>query len=117
MISDLEQISWKLTKNREKYKLFDGFIRKRTFVERGRDMNESDVINDASGLRMYAERMTECDDSIRESINAIKSAVRGSVSASPKLVRAGSEYEAASCMDILYRRTADNDNAVLNAEF
>ena len=80
-------------------------------------MNDSDVSNDASDLIAYTRRMSECDDSIRASINAIKSAVHGSVSVSPKLNRAWAEYEEASCMDALYQRTVENDNAVLNAEF
>ena len=80
-------------------------------------MNDSDVANDASDLVVYARQMTECDDSIRSSINAIRSAVSDSRSFSPKLNRAKAEFEEASCMDDLYRMTADNDNTVLNTAF
>jgi len=78
-------------------------------------MNNSDVAVDTSDILVYAERMTDCDNSIRDSINEMKRAVDGSASVSPILNRVKEEYLEAACMDELYQMTADNDNIVLNA--
>ena len=78
-------------------------------------MNDSDMTGGTADIAVDAERMTACDNSIRDSINAIKQAVNSSVSVSPKLNRAKEEYLEVSYMDALYQRTADNDNTVLNA--
>lgn len=78
-------------------------------------MNNSDVAVDTSDILVYAERMTDCDNSIRDSINEMKRAVDGSASVSPILNRVKEEYLESPCMDELYQMTADNDNIVLNA--